>query len=99
MNVVQKKEREENEDEEKDGCAFLSRSRSGAAALFQLFLAVSFSTQLRGQLTPRRLFDPVSNKAHLGLFREIASSSFRTFRFPLLRLLNYASASSRSSRH
>lgn len=91
------KEGEEKEGEEKDECTVLSRSASSVK--LQLFLAASFSSRLRGQLTPRRLFDPASNKAHLGLFREIASSSFRTSRFPLLRLLNYLSASSRSSRH
>lgn len=91
------KEGEEKEGEEKDERTVLSRSASSVK--LQLFLAASFSSRLRGQLTPRRLFDPASNKAHLGLFREIASSSFRTSRFPLLRLLNYLSASSRSSRH
>lgn len=93
------KEGEEKEGEEKDECTVLSLSVSHSSVKLQLFLAASFSSRLRGQLTPRRLFDPASNKAHLGLFREIASSSFRTSRFPLLRLLNYLSASSRSSRH
>lgn len=92
------KEGEEKEGEEKDECTVVL-SRSASSVKLQLFLAASFSSRLRGQLTPRRLFDPASNKAHLGLFREIASSSFRTSRFPLLRLLNYLSASSRSSRH
>jgi len=96
--ITQKKnkEEEEKEGEEKDESTVLSRSASSVK--LQLFLAASFSSQLRGQLTPRRLFDPASNKAHLGLFREIASSSFRTSRFPLLRLPNYLSGSSRSFR-
>ena len=75
------KDGEERKAKKKDKCMVISRSASSVK--LQLFLASFFS---RGQLTPRRLFDPVSNKAHLELFREIASSSFRISRFPLLCL-------------
>jgi len=78
---TEKKGRRRKEDEEKKTSAWylpVSQQRK-----LQFFLASFFS---RGQLTPRRLFDPFSNKAHLELFREIASSSFRISRFPLLCL-------------